>query len=90
MASQSVDLLYAANSTNRASSVLTMMDFIPRLGKDLQEKPEETLKVFEEIRKYGECYFGPTLPFLIVPISDGAIWHSFLGNRKCRRCQGPT
>ena len=53
MASQATDLLYAASSTNRASTVLTMMDFIPRLTKELQDKPEETLKIFEEIR--GHC-----------------------------------
>ena len=53
MASQSVELLYNKSSSNRASTVLAMMEFIPRLSKDLQDKPDEILKTFEQIREYG-------------------------------------
>lgn len=46
------DLLYDESSTSRAGGLIDQVDFIPKLAKQLQEKPEEVIADFEEIRKY--------------------------------------
>ncbi|GLB36235.1 putative insulinase (Peptidase family M16) [Lyophyllum shimeji] len=45
-------LVYNEDSTSRAGGVLPQADFIPKLAKQLQEKPDRVIADFEEIRKY--------------------------------------
>ena len=52
LSSQCAQLLYAENSTNRATTVFTLMEFVPALQTLLAEKPHKVLKTFEEIRKH--------------------------------------
>jgi len=50
----SSELLYAGNSTTRASGVLIQSDFIPSLAEKIHSSPEEVTQMFEEIRKNSE------------------------------------
>ncbi|KAJ3559767.1 hypothetical protein NM688_g144 [Phlebia brevispora] len=52
LSSQSASLLYAQSSTNWATTVFTLMDFIPQLSQRLQDDPIEVIKDFERVRKY--------------------------------------
>ena len=54
LSSQCAQILYAENSTNRATTVFTLMDFIPQLQQQLQEKPNDVIKKFEELRGYRQ------------------------------------
>lgn len=47
-----MNMLYNEKSTSRSAGVLSLMEFIPQLTKNLQEKPDEVIKDFEEIRSY--------------------------------------
>ncbi|KAF8898648.1 Metalloenzyme, LuxS/M16 peptidase-like protein [Infundibulicybe gibba] len=51
LGSLSADLLYAENSTSRCGGILPQAEFIPKLSKQLQEKPDEVVSAFEEIRR---------------------------------------
>ncbi|KIY47049.1 hypothetical protein FISHEDRAFT_75082 [Fistulina hepatica ATCC 64428] len=46
------DLLMSEKSTSRAGTILQQTEFIPQLAKGLEEKPDEVIAVFEEIRKH--------------------------------------
>ena len=48
------ELLYAGNSTLRASGVLTQSDFIPTLAEKIHSSPEVVTRLFEDIRKNSE------------------------------------
>lgn len=48
------ELLYAENSTARASGVLIQSDFIPTLAEKIHTSPEEVTHLFEDIRKNSE------------------------------------
>jgi len=50
----SAELLYADNSTNRASGVLIQSDFIPTLAEKIHSSPEEVTQLFEDFRKNSE------------------------------------
>ncbi|KDQ63640.1 hypothetical protein JAAARDRAFT_29668 [Jaapia argillacea MUCL 33604] len=52
LGSVTAGLLYDEKSTSRAGGVLTQMEFVPKIMKQLQETPEEVVREFEEIRKY--------------------------------------
>lgn len=45
-------LIYNEKCTSRSAGVLALMEFIPQLTKNLQEKPDEVIKDFEDIRNY--------------------------------------
>jgi hypothetical protein len=47
-----IDLMHGENSTSRAGSLLSQLEFLPKLAKQLQEQPAEVVLAFEEIRKY--------------------------------------
>ncbi|KAG6911895.1 hypothetical protein DXG01_000142 [Tephrocybe rancida] len=46
------ELVYSDESTSRAGSVMTQLEYVPRLAKQLQESPLEVIADFEEIRTY--------------------------------------
>ncbi|KAL6304310.1 Metalloenzyme, LuxS/M16 peptidase-like protein [Sparassis latifolia] len=51
LSSVSAGLLYDESSTSLAGSVLSQIEFVPKLAKDLQESPDEAIQNFEEIRR---------------------------------------
>lgn len=55
LSSQSSRLLYAQNSTNWATTVFTLMEFIPQLTQRLQNNPDEVIEELEKIRGYGKA-----------------------------------
>lgn len=55
LSSQSARLLYAQNSTNWATTVFTLMEFIPQLTQRLQNNPDEVIEELEKIRGYGKA-----------------------------------
>lgn len=46
------NILYSEKSTARSGGVLSLMEFIPQITKSLQEKPDEVIKDFEELRNH--------------------------------------
>jgi hypothetical protein len=50
----SAELLYADNSTTRASGVLIQSDFIPILAEKIHSSLEEVAHLFEDLRKNSE------------------------------------
>jgi hypothetical protein len=48
------EVLYAGNSTYRASGVLIQSDFIPTLAEKIHSSPEVVARLFEDIRKNSE------------------------------------
>ncbi|KAG6845767.1 hypothetical protein H0H87_003821 [Tephrocybe sp. NHM501043] len=46
------ELVYNEDSTSRAGSVMSQLEHIPRLAKQLHESPLEVIAQFEEIRKH--------------------------------------
>jgi hypothetical protein len=54
LSSVSSELLYASNSTARASGVLIQSDFVPTLAEKIHSSPEEVTQLFEDIRKNSE------------------------------------
>ena len=46
------NILYNERSTSRSGGVLSLTEFIPQITKNLQEKPDEVIRDFEEVRKY--------------------------------------
>ncbi|KAH9082169.1 Metalloenzyme, LuxS/M16 peptidase-like protein [Lactarius deliciosus] len=79
----SSELLYASNSTTRASGVLIQSDFIPTLAEKIHSSPEEVIQMFEHIRKHSESlphnqFFKPTD---VAPVTDpSGIRFSVTGN----------
>jgi hypothetical protein len=51
------ELLFDKTSISRENTVLTQVDFIPKLLKRLQETPDEVIKEFNEVREYCEFDF---------------------------------
>ena len=54
LSSVSSELLYAGNSTTRASGVLIQSDFIRTLAEKIHSSPEVVTQQFEAIRKNSE------------------------------------
>jgi transcription termination factor NusB len=54
LSSVSSELLYASNSTTRASGVLIQSDFVPTLTEKIHSSPEVVTQLFEDIRKNSE------------------------------------
>ncbi len=54
--------LFGDNNTSRANSILTQIDFIPTLTRELQEDPDRVIANFEEIRKH--CQLLLSLPMM--------------------------
>ncbi|KAI0788552.1 Metalloenzyme, LuxS/M16 peptidase-like protein [Abortiporus biennis] len=52
LASVASNALYDETSTSRAGGILPQLDAIPKFAKQLQDSPEEAVKVFEEIRQH--------------------------------------
>jgi Zn-dependent M16 (insulinase) family peptidase len=47
----STELLFNSTSIARENTVLTQVDFIPKLSKQLQETSDEVIKDLREVRK---------------------------------------
>ena len=54
LSSVSSELLYAGNSTTRASGVLIQSDFVRTLAEKIHNSPEVVTQQFEDIRKNSE------------------------------------
>ncbi|KAF8271486.1 Metalloenzyme, LuxS/M16 peptidase-like protein [Lactarius quietus] len=82
LSSVSSELLYAANSTTRASWVLIQSDFIPTLAEKIQSSPEEVSKSFEDIRKNitdpTGIRFSVTGNVLSIP-KPRSVWNKYFG-----------
>ncbi|KAI0271378.1 Metalloenzyme, LuxS/M16 peptidase-like protein [Gloeopeniophorella convolvens] len=78
----SAELLYAENSTSRASGVLIQSDFIRNLSEQIQESPEQVIKAFEEIRQYvtdpSGVRFSVTGNVLGIP-KPRSVWDKYFG-----------
>lgn len=75
LSSQCAQLLYAENSTNRATTVFTLMEFVPALQTLLAEEPRKVVSMFEEIRKYCTCaILQALLAITDVACSDHSVW----------------
>lgn len=51
LASIWTDTLYGENSTLRAGALLSQLEFIPKVTKQLQEQPAEVITALQEIRE---------------------------------------
>jgi len=82
LSSVSSELLYAGNSTTRASGVLIQSDFIPTLAEKIQSSPEEVSKSFEDIRKNitdpTGIRFSVTGNVLSIP-NPRSVWIKYFG-----------
>ncbi|KAI9460971.1 Metalloenzyme, LuxS/M16 peptidase-like protein [Lactarius psammicola] len=78
----SAELLYADNSTTRASGVLIQSDFIPTLGEKIHSSPEEVTQLFEDIRKNitdpTGIRFSVTGNILGIP-KPRSVWNKYFG-----------
>lgn len=78
----SAELLYAGNSTTRASGVLIQSDFIPILAEKIQSSPEEVTQLFEDIRKNisdpSGIRFSVTGNILSIP-KPRSVWNKYFG-----------
>jgi hypothetical protein len=45
------ELLFDKTSIARENTVLTQVDFVPKLSKELQETPDKVMKELHEVRK---------------------------------------
>lgn len=48
----SESLLFSPASTSRASAVLELMEFIPRVAETLRTRPEEVIRNLQSLRQY--------------------------------------
>lgn len=48
-------LLYDDTTIASADTVLAQVDFLPKVAAQLQDSPDEVVKIFEEIRDSCEC-----------------------------------
>ncbi|KAI0307721.1 Metalloenzyme, LuxS/M16 peptidase-like protein [Multifurca ochricompacta] len=78
----SSELLYAENSTNRASGVLIQSEFVRALAENIQEAPEEVIQRFESIRRNitdpTGVRFSVTGNVLSVP-NPRSVWSKYFG-----------
>lgn len=83
LSSQCAQLLYAENSTNRATTVFTLMEFVPALQTLLADEPRKVVNMFEEIRKCCTCA-GPQvmvkLAHAIAVTTPSGVRFSVTGN----------
>lgn len=49
-----MSVVYGEKNTSRANSVLTQMDFVSSLARELQTSPDKVVATFEEIRKHSQ------------------------------------
>lgn len=91
LGSVAAELLYDETSTSRAAGILSQMETVPILVKQLQEEPKKLTDSFEEIRKAGELYLHYTR---VVGIdheySSSTLWCSILRERERARYQEPS
>jgi len=82
LSSVSSELLYAGNSTTRASGVLIQSDFIPTLAEKIQSSPEEVTQSLEDIRKNitdpTGIRFSVTGNVLSIP-KPRSVWNKYFG-----------
>ncbi|KAH9064309.1 Metalloenzyme, LuxS/M16 peptidase-like protein [Lactarius vividus] len=78
----SSELLYASNSTTRASGVLIQSDFIPTLAEKIHSSPEEVIQLFEDFRKHitdpSGIRFSVTGNVLSIP-KPRSVWNKYFG-----------
>ncbi|KAH8988959.1 Metalloenzyme, LuxS/M16 peptidase-like protein [Lactarius akahatsu] len=78
----SSELLYASNSTTRASGVLIQSDFIPTLAEKIHSSPEEVIQLFEHIREHitdpSGIRFSVTGNVLSIP-KPRSVWNKYFG-----------
>lgn len=82
LSSVSSELLYASNSTTRASGVLIQSDFVPTLTEKIHSSPEVVTQLFEDIRKNitnpTGMRFSVTGNVLSIP-NPRSIWKKHFG-----------
>jgi hypothetical protein len=53
------DVVLGENSTTRAGVLHSLVEFIPKISKQLQESPDEVVAAFEELRGFCEYGYDP-------------------------------
>ena len=67
-----IDLTYSASSTARYSTVTEMMEWVPRIAKELKENPKEVVQKLKKVQAIS-AFFPPSVPVLSLVLIFGIV-----------------